>query len=572
MTEYDDDFADTGVLEASPTISYINEAGVPEEVAAEAFRRTDISSAIERWTRNVQSQSNAGSLFFRNRYDLTDNIFDQMMQCADAVEYDDVLSSISDAVEGMAFARMNFETADNDDEDVWNQIYDDLDLDTKLREMWRELYKCSQVYVGLWWDRKVYTVRTKPAEIAASERPAPVEIDPLTGQQVPQVEEPKKKRKRRKQYPLNVPTGVTIFDPTKIMPVGQLMFGRERFAYIASRAETEGFRRIVDGQGADTMFSKMIERQYEPSDEEKNYLGTANGDTFWLLREEACFRHTLTKADYERFASCRLKSVLPLLDMKSHLRASDRATLIGATNFIVVLKRGSDKHPAKPAEIAQLQEQAKVVARLPILVGPHDLSVEIVTPLLDHTLEISRYQVLDSAIARRALQSFQPTTTRGTANDTGIQAAAVERGIESRRLQLARTIERKVIQRIMDANPNQFKDVPELTFSPKRVSADLNENVINAVLKLRDRGDLSRQTVLEEFDYDQDVEFLRRQREEEVYDTIFSSAVPYSSPNANPFTPGSTDQGRPPAGDGPPKPTKAAPAKPAPSAERTTSR
>ena len=566
MSEYDDDFGTVpGILEGGATISYVDESGLPDSIAEEAFRRTDIAGAIERWSRNVQSQSNAGSLFFRNRYDLTDNIFDQMMQCADAVEYDDVLSSISDVVEGMAFARMNFETADNDDEDVWNQLYADLDMDTKLREMWRELYKCSQVYVGLWWEKKVYTVRTKPAELHAATLPDSLAApDPANPDAPPPTVTlpPKQKRKRRKQYAINVPTAVTIFDPTKIMPVGNLMFGRERFAYIATRGEAEAFMRTLQGETQDATFSRLIEGPYNPTDEEKAILGVGSKDSFWLLRPEACFRHTLTKADYERFSSVRLKSVLPLLDMKAHLRASDRATLIGATNFIVVLKRGTDKNPARPAEIAQLQEQARVVARLPILVGPHDLSVEIVTPLLDHTLEVGRYQVLDSAIARRALQSFQPTTTRGTSNDTSLQVAAVERGIESRRFQLARSIERHIIKRCMDMNPGTFKEMPELTFSPKRVSIELNENVINAVLKLRDRGDLSRQTVLEEFDYSQDVEFLRRQREEEIYDSIFSSAVPFSSPGNNPFTPTATDQGRPPTGGTTPAkkaPTKAAP-------------
>ena len=41
-------------------------------------------------------------------------------------------------------------------------------------------------------------------------------------------------------------------------------------------------------------------------------------------------------------------------DALDRARAEDRAALIGNTNFIVVITKGTDKLPAKPAEIANL--------------------------------------------------------------------------------------------------------------------------------------------------------------------------------------------------------------------------
>ena len=51
--------------------------------------------------------------------------------------------------------------------------------------------------------------------------------------------------------------------------------------------------------------------------------------------------------------------------MKGHLRSADRSALVGNTNFIVLVTKGSDKMPAKPGEIENLQEQVKVIARMP---------------------------------------------------------------------------------------------------------------------------------------------------------------------------------------------------------------
>ena len=112
------------------------------------------------------------------------------------------------------------------------------------------------------------------------------------------------------------------------------------------------------------------------------------------------------------------------------------------------------------------------------------------------------------------------------------------------RAELMTTIGERLWQVALDKNPGVLTEFPNSAFIPRRVSLDISTDVMNAMLKLRDRGDLSRQTTLEEVDFDQDVEALRRSREREVYDAVFTSSVPFSSPESTPFQSGSKG-GRP---------------------------
>lgn len=546
-----DDFGSVGVGEASPSIAYVAEDGVSSTMAEQAVRHADVASAIETWMRSVEAQSKSGrrfsnDIFDRKGYVSNGGMFETMAACASAVENDDVLSTLADTVEGMAFQKMRFEMHDNDQEDVWNQIAADIDLDSRLKEMWRELFKVSQVYVGIWWERRTYTVQTRAIDLEpVDEIVAPPDIDPETGKPQPKPE-PKPKqgnRKRKKQYDLIVPTDLTIFDPTKIVPVGQLMFGRERFAYIADRGETDSIQRALDGEFIDETVLRLIERKYTPDYGEESKLSDAGipTDRLWLLKREAVFRHTLTRSQYERWAVPRLKSILEVLDMKTHLRQADRASLIGATNFIVLIRKGSDKIPARPAEIKNLQEQSRVVARLPILVGDHRLQVDIVTPPTDNTLKDDRHNLLDARLVFRALQSFAPNAIRSTSSGSGAVSElsrVVAMGMESRRHQLKRSLERHLFAMTVARNPSDLDESPTLVFSPKRIALDFNQVIANTVLQLRDRGDISRETALSEFDFDQDVEALRRLEEHKTYDKVFQTQVPFSSPNSNPYTEG----------------------------------
>ena len=459
--------------------------------------------------------------------------------------------------------KCRFELIDTDQQDMWNQWAARVNLDQFLRQCGREDFKVSQFYVGLWWGREVFSVqenviedqilqfekdqKRREYEKRVADREAYIAANRGTEgfvepPEIPVVEEDKPgrgNRKRKKKFPVEVPTEMTIFDPTKVIPVGTLMFGRERFAYVASPGEHQAFDQVMRGETADDTVLQLIERRYEPTPQDREAcadLGIAH-DRLWLFRKDAIFRHTMTKSEYERYAPVRLKTVLPIIEMKDHLRSSDRASLIGNTNFIVVIKKGSDKLPAKAAEIQNLQEQARVIARLPVLVGDHRLSVEIVSPSTDNTLIDSRWQVLDSRLVFAALKTFSPVTQGGNSSGSGVKEMSqiVSKGLESRRHMIVRSLEKHIFKAILERNAGVLDEFPHLEFAPKRITLDFNQDVVSAVLKLRDRGDISRETALEELDYDQDTEVLRRGREKGLYDQVFQSQTPHSSPVTNPY-------------------------------------
>jgi hypothetical protein len=577
--DFETDFAgESNTTDAS--YFYVNETGEQDDYMETALSqgrtedgrpiRDEIASAIGNWSRQMSGSLNNGSMFFRNRYNLTSNVYDQMVQCSDAVEYDDVLSSVGESTEGLAFSRLSMEAIDPDQEDLWNQVAEDLNLETRIREMWRELYKCSQFYVAIDWQQKTYRVRNNSIPQASQDTepvqpvPGAEDLDP-TGLPKP-APAVKASRKRRKQFAVTVPGALTILDPGKVLPVGQLMFGHERFAYIASPLEDESFRAIFEGKGSDPTVLKMFDGPYTPTIKELAYItqGTSSGRSgsdiedypfgrdnhvnLWLFKKDVIFRHTLTRAQYERFASVRLKSALPLLDMKANLRASDRAALIGATNFIIVLKRGSDKYPARPGEVDQLREQAKVVARMPILVGDHRLSVEIVTPSTDNVLKPDRYDTIDRRLIMIALHSFRLAQGGSESRTASNDDDQIARGIEARRASLSRSVSDALLRATVKKNQGIIDEIPSIAYHPKRVMITLDPKMQALIIQLRQSGDISRETELDEFNLDQEIEYERRKREKNV-DDVFQSSVPFSSPETNPFATG-TQGGRPLGGGG----------------------
>ena len=558
----------SGIPDTPGYLTYINEAGVPEAVVDEVKSNRDIANAIEQWSRDMNAATRTGMPgigdFSQHIMRERKGVFAQMSQCAWAVENDDILSTLADVVESLSFQKVRFELYDPEQQDIWNQWAKMVDLDTFMRQATRELFKVSQVYVGMWWEDVIMTVRKDRVgdTLNELEEEAEKERRRAAGQQEPEPE-PKQgpgrgRYERPKKFALTLPSALTIFDPTKIVPVGPLLFGRERFAYVASRSEDEAFERVMKGEIPDSTVQQMIVSRYVPSGSERQEfesLGISH-DKLWLMHPRAVFRHTLTRAHYERFAPVRLRSVLPVLEMKGHLRASDRASLVGNTNFIIVITKGSDKLPAKAAEIENLQEQAKVIARLPVLVGDHRQEVKIVAPVLDNTLIESRWEVLDSRLVFKALNTFQPTIQGGNSSSSIKEVSrVVARGLESRRHMLVRSMERHIFQSVMVENDGMISEFPSLEFSPRRISLDFSAEIISGVLKLRDRGDISRETTLEELDYDQDVEVLRRARETVRFDSVFNSQTPYSAPGTTPYGANSnvgpngqsrTEGGRPP--------------------------
>lgn len=501
----------------------INDTDVSDDAVFSAFvdQHPELA-ALTRWGNNAVGASRRGGIFERDRFVTPDKIFDQFKVALDAAVTDDVVSGILETSESLAFNKARIDCQDRDEEDIWNQVAEDLFLEERLREIWRELFVVSQAYVGVLWGRKSYRVRGRNRD----------------------------GNKRRKAFEnIMVPTSMTILDPLKVVPYGNFLFGQEQLAYIATRDEATGIDDVLaGGNSSDLAVNQLLAGKIDLDYEEKKFLNEITGknvDYLYRLNPRRVFRITSTRPDYMRFADVRMKSVFELLDLKHQLRQMDRAHLIGGTNFIVLVKKGSDNLPAKQSEVNTLAGQVRNAARVPVIVGDHRVEIEIITPKTDNTLRPERYNSIDARITARLYQMFMTGNySAGAKGDDSVKLArVVAKGMEARRSVIARMIERNVFMPAFEAN-RSMEEIPRLTYIPKMISLEFDANLTNFFMELRDRGDISRETLLAQVDINQEEEARKREREEEDgLDEIFTPTnVPYGvSPDNN--SDGGDDEG-----------------------------
>lgn len=448
--------------------------------------------------------SRSSGIFARDRYVNPTGIFEQFKVAKDAAENDDVVSNVLESTEALVFNKVRVECGDDDQENIWDQILEEMELDLRLREMWRDLFVYSQYYVASFWEQREYRIQGMGD-----------------------------KRPRRETYSVNVPTSLSLLDPMKVLPIGDFLFSRDRLVYIANPGhEAESIDNVIAGKNTtDLVIREMIEGAYTPSKTEEGLLNDLLGrrtrgvgaNNLFLLNEGRVWRHTATRPSYARFAPVRMSSIFELLDLKHQLRQMDRAHLLGATNFIVLVRKGSDKEPAKPAELANLSANVRTVARTPLIVGDHRLSVDIITPTMDATLDPKRYNNLDSRITARLYQIFHlGGFSAGASGDDSLKLARViARGLESRRTAIARTFEKNVLYPIWKDEGNKLTERPKLVFTPRQVALDFDPNFLNLMRDLYLEGSLSRETMLGVVDIEQEAEARRREIEKEKYDKHF---------------------------------------------------
>jgi hypothetical protein len=535
-----------------------NTSGLSDsEIMGDAnFRKA--AKEISRWADNLRSVQQRGSMFDRAAFTPPDNIYDEMRSARIAVEHDDIVSGTADITESFAFQGMKWESVNSDEADIFNQWSAEIDMDSVLRRIWREDFTVSQAVIATTWGWREYTVRGKgpdivdPAGDPVSLNDPEAELNPLTGQPKP----PKKKgRKRRKTYRLWVPTQLTVLDSTKIVPVNFSPMMPEQLAWCASEAEMGHWKEVSEGRVVDLPMETFFIGHYKPSKGEEMRLRRMGipVDKLLLLNPEMVWRHTLTKADYEAWPVLRMKSLFGLLDMKRQLINADRAALIGAANYILLVKKGTDERPATQEEVSNLKENYNFIAKMPVIISDHRLELEIVAPKVDLTLNGEKYDTLDTRILMRLLGTLS-LGSKGQRNETNITLSnAVARMMENRRHMIRRSIERNIAKKIVEHPLNkkatgqaQIEDEPNLVFLPRHVTLGFDAALIQAMVGLRTQREISRETILEQFGLDQATEALRMEHEEEFYDDIFKTQIPFAAPGqGGPDGGDTTDTGDP---------------------------
>lgn len=468
-----------------------------------AFASSPELRVLEPWIQSIASsnrRARRGGLFERDKYAGAKGVFEQFKVAREAAENDDIVSNILETTEALVLNKVRIECADDDEEDIWNQISKNMNLDARFREMWRELFTYSQYYVTMMWDEKTFKIDG----------------------QGPQ-------RARRKTYTLKVPSAVSLLDPMKVIPVGDFLFGKDKLVYVANRAESTSIDDVIAGANtSDQVVRNLLTGKYSPSQEERNKISEIIGtgvdlSHLYVLNPQLVWRHTATHPSYARFAPVRMKSVFELLDLKHQLREMDRTRLLGSTNFIILVRKGSKEKPATPGELASLNVSVRTVAQTPLIVGDHRLSIDMITPDMDATLDPARYNTIDSRIAARLYQIFHlGNFSAGTGKDDSLKLIrVVARGLESRRQMIKENLERNLLHPIFEQNKS-LKCRPSIQFTPRSIALDFDANFLQIMMDLYFDGSISRDTILGVVDLRQEDEFFRREIEAEKYDKVMT--------------------------------------------------
>lgn len=536
---------------------------------------------LGRWADNLRSATQRGSMFDRGQFTPPNNIYDEMRTARTALEVDDIVSGVADITEAFAFQGMKFESTNADEADVFNQWAGKVDMDGFMRRMWREEYSLSQVIVATSWGWHEFTVRGRAPKPEESDDPQenPDLIDPLELPEQPvdkftgnRPDKPKLKqgRKRRKKYKIWAPSQLNVLDSTKVVPVGFSPIGPEKLAWCASEAEMGHWAAVNEGRIVDLDMETFFIGRYKPDRPEEDRLRRIGVpvERLLLMNPDLVWRHTQTKGDYEAWPQLRMKSIFGHLDLKRQLMNADRASLIGAANYILLVRKGTDQRPASQEEIDNLKDNYNFIAKMPVIIADHRLEIEIIAPKIDLTLQSDKYDVLDTRILMRLLGTLS-LGARGQRNETNVTLSqAVARMMENRRHMMKRSIEKNLARAITEHPKNkkadltqQIEDEPNLVFLPRHVSLGFDAALLQAMLSLRTQREISRETILEQFGLDQATEAMRVEHEEEFYDDIFQTRIPFAAPgvggdpNANKGDPTANGkQGGRPLGGG--QPTK----------------
>lgn len=466
---------------------------------------------IAQWMGDVNGRSpRAGgpSMINRQAYSAPNTPYASMRLAHAAVEHDDVVGGVADVTEGLMFQGLQFESRERDEMDCFNQIATDLNLDQLARQWHREEFTYSQIIIGMWWGPRSYTARTKSES----------------------------GKRSKKRFDIWCPLALTFLDPRKVVPLQPGPFGQDRLAWQASQDEYAEYITAWDtGAYGDALMREFFNGPTRISEAEKQYLRTLGVQPEYLidLNPSTVKRYTSTKSHYERFATVRLKRVFKWLDLKENQIEADRVTIVGAANYILLIRQGSKEQPASQAEIDNLAENFKVIAKVPVVTGDHRLQIDIITPDQEQTLNTAKYDTIDRRIVSSTLGALGISSSGQRNESTLTTGRFVGRLLESRRKMFRRWIEENVCRAIVEhpRNEGRFKEEPNLTFTPRLIQLDSDAEFFKSVLALRTQKELSRQSTLETFGFDQEVEAMWREIEEEEYDDTFKTAVPFDSPD-----------------------------------------
>jgi hypothetical protein len=513
----------------SANVTIDNQTELSDRAILDYFEENTAAFGWDRAQTNFSIYGGAdGSMMARGKFRAPQNIIDEIKLSRELAEKDDDVALTIDTLIAAALSDgYSNQHADEQVEHTFDKITEDMDLPSAFAELYREFLITGQINALSVFVRANYEIRPEGVSRRLTRSVArpmlgvlPAENIRVLGNDV-------------------LRTGQLLYVPDAMLE----RWLREYFGDGTTEARKAAMRR--EDPLAAALFTGPVQVPFNDMD----LFG--GGQTLWGLNPDMVHRVTHAKGSW-KYPRPFLTRNFSLLEAKRLLNVMDHALLQGGTNYIVLAKKGSEKQPGLPDEIANLRELVKRASHSGAIIGDHRVSLEVITPDLTHLLDPEKRQMIGRKLSGALLR-----VPEFGSDDTG-QAVATFAELLSRVITQDRTLIRDLIHRsvwneVMRRNRGTFgsADRPLLWFS--KIVLQGNQFFLDYLLKMYDRGDLPRKVMVEYggFNY----LALKAQKKREVAagdDEVFMPPqVPFSSPQNGPGgAPQDNGPGRPP-GSGP---------------------
>lgn len=522
-------------------VTVVNETGLPDNVVVGAVRDHFVESASMAWGHQTtfQTYANQGSLLARSGYQVPDNVVEEIKLARDLADRDDdVAAAIGWCIAAAFESGMENHHKDEETVGIFNAVCKHMDMDHVLTEFYREWLIAAQLN-----SLMLFTRTTLEYEVFGQEGA----------------------RERSLAAPL-----VGVLPSENIRVIGNDIFGTGVLAYVP---ESEALRKWLDeywdpntkparraAMGREDRVTAAMfvgVRQVEPFSRDAEDLPSPVDGKLYLLNPRLVHRRTMAKGAC-KYPKPPLTRNFALLEAKRLLNIMDYALLQGGSNFVVVAKKGSDKAPARQAELNNLKQIVRQASRTGVIVGDHRLNFEILTPDLSSLLNPEKRRLIGRKLAMALLRTPEHGTEEPGGEGMKAEMEMMARVITADRHALKRHIERYIYEEVRKRNRSALPNGSPSIFFPK-VILQGTQFFTDYVLKLRDRGDIPRRWAVESagFPFEAAIQQRKRELESDVDETMAPAAVPFSSPEMGPQD---NNDGRPRgAQDGRPSQDPAAP-------------
>lgn len=487
----------------------VNETDLPDSVVLQAVQDHFIENASMAWGRTTtfQSYTGDGSMLARREYRTPTNVIDEIKLARDLAERDDDVGAAIGSMVATAYDG-GMENFHEDERTVglFNAACREANMDAVVKEMHREYLISSSVTTVSLFTRSQLEWTTNDGNVQSESVAHPM-IGVLPAECIRVIGDD------------TFGTAQLAYDPS-----GNQALCEWLEAYFnpqtspAKKAELGRQNRVAAG-----MFTGVIEGV--------NHGGVGR---LYTLNPRMVHRSTMPKGAW-KYPRPLLTRNFALLEAKRLLNILDFSLLQGGSNFIVVVKKGTDQLPARQGELENLHNVVRAANKTGVIVGDHRISIEVITPDLRELLNSSKRRLIGRKLSMALLR-----VPESGVEDPGVEGMKAEvelmsRVIGSDRHDIKRHIERGPYQEMVRRNKSVFPGGPPKVWHPKIILQG-TDGFTDLVLKLRDRGDIPRKWAVEAAGFDYEAGVQQRQRELESGDDeiLIPGSVPHSSPLVGP--------------------------------------